>query len=127
LSLNKPYNWHLKRQPNLKDALIACLGFSIIGLFNLGFHWEERTAFVENITWELQSQLTLSKSQTQKIMEINYAFYDAISTVQKQSSKHDLVEEQINLLIIDKNRKIMSVLNEDQQREWLNGYVQRPH
>jgi hypothetical protein len=117
----------LKRQPNLKEALIACLGFSIIGLFNLGFHWGERTAFVENITWELQSQLTLSKSQTQKIMEINYEFYDAISNAQKQSSKHDVLEERINLLIIDKNRKIMSVLNEDQRREWLKGYVQRPH
>jgi hypothetical protein len=117
----------LKKQPNLKEALIACLGFSIIGLVNLGFHWEERTAFVENITWELQNQLTLSKSQTQKIMEINYEFYDAISKVQQQSSKHAVLDEQINLLITDKNRKIMSVLNEDQQREWLKGYVQRPH
>jgi len=117
----------LKRQPNLKEALIACLGFSIIGLLNLGFHWEERTAFVENITWELQSQLTLSKSQTQQIMEINYEFYDAIAQIQQQSTQHDALDERINLLIIDKNRKIMSVLNEDQQREWLKGYVQRPH
>jgi hypothetical protein len=69
----------VKKKLNLKEALLACLGFCIIGLFNLGFHFEERTAFVENITWELQSQLTLSDSQTLKIMEINYEFYDAVS------------------------------------------------
>lgn len=105
--------------------MIACLGFSLIGLFNLWLHWEERTAFVENITWELQSQLTLSKSQTQQIMEINYEFYDAISNAQEQSTKLKTIDEQIDILIIDKNRKIMSILNEDQQREWLKGYLQR--
>jgi hypothetical protein len=117
----------VKRHPNLKEALTACLGCSLIGLINLGLHWEERTAFVENITWELQSQLTLSKSQTQKIMEINYEFYDAISDVQQQSTDHDIDDEQINLLILDKNKKIMSVLSEAQQCEWLKGYVQRHH
>ena len=101
---------------------MACLGFSIIGLVNLGFHWEERTAFVENITWELQSQLTLSKSQTLKIKEINYEFYDAVSRMEKQGT-----DEHINQLIDDKNRKIMKVLNEDQQQEWLKSHLQRPH
>jgi len=109
----------VKRQPNLKEALIACLGFSLIGLFNLWLHWEERASFVQNITWEIQSQLTLSKTQTQKIMEINYEFYDAISKAEQQSSKHNVIDNQINLLIMAKNKKIMSILNEDQQRQWL--------
>ena len=117
----------MKRQPNLKEALIACLGFSIIGLFNLGLHWEERNAFVENITWELQSQLTLSKSQTQMIMQINYEFYDAVSDAQKQQREESVLDEEINRLIVDKNKKIMKVLNEDQQREWLKSHLQRPH
>ena len=116
----------MKTQPNLKEAFIACLGFSIIGFFNLGLNWEERTAFVENITWELQSQLTLSKSQAIKIMEINYEFYDAVSNAQ-QDTKDNILPEQINQLIIDKNRKIMNVLNEDQQREWLQSYLRRPN
>lgn len=117
----------MKRQPNLKEALIACLGFSIIGLLNVGLSWEERTAFVENMTWELQSQLTLSKSQTQRIMEINYEFYDAVSMVQQRNAEKKILGDQIDLLIIDKNRKIMSVLSDDQQREWLKSYLQRPH
>ena len=115
----------MKKHLNLKEALLACLGFSIIGLFNLGFNWEERSAFVENITWELQSQLTLTKSQTQKIMEINYEFYDAVSNAQ-QDTDDNILPEQINLLIIDKNRKIMNVLNENQQREWLQSHLHRP-
>jgi hypothetical protein len=115
----------VKTQSNLKEAMIACLGFSIIGLFNLGLNCEERTAFVENITWELQSQLTLTKSQAQKIMEINYEFYDAVSNAQ-QDTDDNILPEQINLLIIDKNRKIMNVLNEDQQREWLQSHLHRP-
>ena len=109
----------MKKHLNLKEALLACLGFSIIGLFNLGFNWEERSAFVENITWELQSQLTLTKSQTQKIMEINYEFYDAVSTME-----HRDTEEQLNRLISDKNKKIMEVLSEDQQQEWLKSVEQ---
>ena len=117
----------MKRQPNLKEALIACLGFSIIGLLNVGLSWEERTAFVENITWELQSQLTLSKSQTKRIMEINYEFYDAVSIVQQRGIENEILGEQIDLLITDKNRKIMGVLSEDQQREWLKSHLQRPH
>jgi len=115
----------VKTQPNLKEALIACLGFSIIGLFNLGLNCEERTTFVENITWELQSQLTLSQNQAQKIMEINYEFYDAVSVAQ-QDTDDNILPEQINLLIIDKNRKIMNVLNEDQQREWQQSHLHRP-
>ena len=117
----------MKRQPHLKEALIACLGFSLIGLFNLWLHWEERASFVENITWELQSQLTLSKTQTQEIMKINYEFYDAISKAEQQNTKYNIIDEQINLLIVAKNRKIMSILNEDQQRQWLKGYLQRLH
>ncbi len=116
----------MKTQPNLKEALIACIGFTIIGLFNLGLNCEERTAFVENITWELQSQLALSKSQAQKIMEINYEFYDAVSNAQ-QDTDDKILPEQINLLIIDKNRKIMNVLNEDQQREWQQSHLHRPN
>ena len=112
----------MNTQPNLKEALIACVGFSIIGFFNLGLNWEERTAFVENITWELQSQLTLSKSQALKIMEINYEFYDAVSNIKQQGT-----DEQVTRLISDKNRKIMKVLNEDQQREWLKSHLNRPH
>ena len=112
----------MKKNLNLKEALLACLGFSIIGLFNLGFHFEERTAFVENITWELQSQLTLSESQTLKIMEINYEFYDEVSNLERKGT-----DEQITRLINDKNRKIMNVLNEDQQREWLKSHLNRPH
>jgi hypothetical protein len=117
----------VKRQPNLKEALFACLGFSIIGLFNLGFHWEERTAFVENITWELQSQLALSQSQTIKIMEINYEFYDAVSNVRQENVNDLILDKQINKLIMEKNRKIMGVLNEEQQREWMKNYLQRPN
>ena len=115
----------MSTQPNLKEALIACVGFSIIGLFNLGLSWEERTTFVENITWELQSQLTLSKGQARKIMEINYEFYDAVSEAQQNSD--NILPEQINRLIINKNRKIMNVLNEDQQREWLQSHLHRPN
>ena len=112
----------VKKHLNLKEALLACLGFSVIGLFNLGFHWEERTAFVENITWELQSQLTLSESQTLKIMEINYEFYDAVSNMKQQGT-----DAQITRLISDKNIKIMKVLNEDQQQEWLKSHLNRFH
>lgn len=116
----------MKPQPNLKEALIACLGFSIIGLFNLGLNREERTSFVENITWELQSQLTLSKSQALKILEINYEFYDAVNDAQ-QDADDNILPEHINRLIIDKNIKIMNVLNKDQQREWLQSHLHRPN
>ena len=112
----------MKKHPNLKEALLASLGFSVIGLFNLGFHWEERSSFVENITWELQNQLTLTRSQTQRIMEINYEFYDAVSCME-----HSGTEQQLPKLISDKNKKIMNVLNEDQQREWLKSRLSRPH
>lgn len=110
----------MKKKLNLKEALLACLGFSIIGLFNLGFHFEERTAFVENITWELQSQLTLSESQILKIMEINYEFFDEVSNMKRQGA-----DEQITRLINAKNRKIMNVLDEDQQKQWLKSHLNR--
>lgn len=106
---------------------MACIGFSIIGLFNLGLRWEERNAFVENITWELQSQLTLSKSQALEIMEINYEFYDAVSNVQRHQPKYEILDDEINRLIVDKNTKIMKVLNEDQQQEWLKSHQHRSH
>ncbi len=110
----------MKKNLNRKEALLACLGFSIIGLFNLGFHFEERTAFVENITWELQSQLTLSESQILKIMEINYEFFDEVSNMKRQGA-----DEQITRLINAKNRKIMNVLDEDQQKQWLKSHLNR--
>lgn len=98
----------------------------MIGLFNLGLHWEARTAFVENITWELQSQLTLSRSQTLKIMEINYDFYDEISKVSNGDDfENKIIDDQISRLISDKNRKIMNVLNEDQQLKWVRSYLLR--
>lgn len=104
---------------------MACFGISIIGLFNLGLHWEERHAFVENVTWELQSQLTLSESQMQMIMKINYEFYDAVSNAQKEQTEESILDEEISRLIVDKNKKIMKVLNEDQQREWLKRHLHR--
>ena len=58
-------------------------------------------------------------------MEINYEFYDAVSVAQ-QDTDDNILPEQINLLIIDKNRKIMNVLNEDQQREWQQSHLHRP-
>lgn len=100
---------------------MACVGFSIIGLLNLGLSWEERTAFVEDITWELQSQLALTKGQATKIMEINYEFYDAVSSMQ-----HKGTDEQIDKLITDKNSKILNVLSADQQQEWLKSHCKRP-
>ena len=99
---------------------MACVGFSIIGLLNLGLSWEERTAFVETITWELQSQLALTKGQTTKIKEINYEFYDAVVCLQQQGT-----DEQIDKLINDKNTKILKVLSADQQQEWLKSHCKR--
>jgi hypothetical protein len=55
-------------------------------------------------------------------MEINYEFYDAVSNMKQQGT-----DEQVTRLISDKNRKIMKVLNEDQQREWLKSHLNRPH
>ena len=52
-------------------------------------------------------------------MEINYEFYDAISKAEQQNTKYDVIDDQINRLIMAKNKKIMSILNEDQQRQWL--------
>ena len=115
----------MKQQPNLKEAMLACLCFTVIGLCNAGLHWEDRTTFVENVTWELQSQLTLSHEQTLKILEINYAFYDAVSSAQKNNAKgHELTEEHIHFLIATKNKEIMNVLNEDQQLKWQKSHFQ---
>lgn len=114
---------HLNQHSNFREALCACLCFTFIGLFNVGLRWEERSAIVKQITWELQSQLTLSESQTLRIMEINYEFYDAISKVPDlKYGEYEMVDEKINHLITLKNKKIMKILNEDQQLKWLKSY-----
>lgn len=103
----------------MKDALLTCICFTLIGLFNVGLCWEERSAAVEQVTWELQNQLTLSRSQAVSIKKINYEFYDELTNVSRGTIKTDKLNETINKLITRRNKKIMKILNEDQQLKWL--------
>lgn len=103
----------------MKDALLTCICFTIIGLLNAGLCWEERSAVVEQVTWELQNQLKLSRSQAVSIKTINYEFYDELTNVSRGITKTDQLNETINKLITRKNKKIMKILNEDQQLKWL--------
>ncbi|MBA4054068.1 MAG: hypothetical protein C0490_05090 [Marivirga sp.] len=109
----------MNRQTKLKDALLACICFTIIGLFNVGLYWEERSAVVEQITWELQNQLTLSRSQALSIKKINFEFYDEVTNLTGARYKKEKLNETIIKLIALKNKKIMKILNEDQQLKWL--------
>lgn len=109
----------MKRQNNLKDALFTCICFTAIGLFNVGLCWEERSAIVEQVTWELQHQLKLSRPQAASIKKINYDFYDAIENLSRHRKAGAGFQAEVNHLIILKNKRIMKVLNEDQQLKWL--------
>lgn len=108
----------------MKEALCACLCFTAIGLFNVGLHWGERSSIVEQVTWELQSQLTLSESQTAQVLKINYEFYDdALAMHGRRNTEHKIFQEWINHLVMVKNKKIMKILNTEQQMKWHQNYL----
>lgn len=92
-----------------KESLCVCLCFSVIGFLNIGLIREERSAIVEQLTWELKCQLALNESQTREILQINYEYYDRISGVTGTT---------IPNVIRQKNKQIMKILNEDQQVIW---------
>lgn len=109
----------LNRQIKLKDALLTCICFTAIGLFNVGLCWEERSAMVEQLTWELQNQLMLNRSQALSIKKINYEFYDELTNLCREKYENSDLDEKISRLVSLKNKKIMKILNEDQQLKWL--------
>jgi predicted nucleic acid-binding OB-fold protein len=110
--------YQLNTTIKLKEALLTCICFTIIGLLNVGMYWEERSAVVEQVTWELENQLILTRSQAVSIKKINYEFYDELTNLAATTSKNDQLNEVINKLIAHRNKKIMKILNEDQQIKW---------
>lgn len=80
---------------------------------------------VEQLTWELQNQLMLNRSQALSIKKINYEFYDELTNLCREKYENSDLDEKINRLISLKNKKIMKILNEDQQLKWLKNCAGR--
>ena len=104
----------LKSLPNLREAFLVFLSLTVIALFNAGLLWEEHKISQQYINFELTQMLDLTENQLEKIRSIQAAYEIEVSRVGNE--RIGSTSERVNLLMRERNRKIMNVLNEQQQR-----------
>jgi len=104
----------LKSLTNLREAFLVFLSLTVIALFNAGLVWEEHKISQQYINFELSQILDLNESQLEKIRSIQAAYEIEVSQVTSETTGSK--SENINLLVRERNRKIMAVLNEQQKR-----------
>ena len=98
----------MKSLTNLREAFLVFLSLTVIALFNAGLVWEEHKISQQYINFELSQILDLNEIQLEKIRSIQAAYEIEVSQV--------TTSENIDLLVRERNRKIMEVLNEQQKR-----------
>jgi hypothetical protein len=104
----------LKSLTNLPEAFLVFLSLTVIALFNAGLLWEEHKISQQYINFELTQMLDLNENQLEKIRSIQASYEIEVSRV--TSKRAGSTPEKINLLMRERNRKIMEVLNEQQKR-----------
>jgi hypothetical protein len=104
----------LKSLTNLREAFLVFLSLTVIALFNAGLVWEEHKISQQYINFELTKILDLNESQLEKIRSIQEDYEIEVSKV--TSERIGSTSENINVLVRERNRKIMEVLNEQQKR-----------
>ncbi|HEY9049118.1 MAG TPA: hypothetical protein VIN08_24625 [Ohtaekwangia sp.] len=109
---------------NLKEAVWAFSALLIIALINLMQQWEERKISVEHSTAELQCTLKLDASQTVKMQEITYEYYDQMA---KAYSKYffntEKCEDEVRQLQKRREQTVFKVLNANQRATWQHLYT----
>lgn len=98
----------------MREAFLVFLSLTVIALFNAGLLWEEHKISQQYIGFELTQMLDLTENQLEKIRSIQAAYEIEVSRVGNE--RIGSTSERVNLLIRERNRKIMNVLNEQQQR-----------
>jgi len=98
----------------LREAFFVFLSLTVIALFNAGLVWEEHKISQQYINFEVSQILNLNEIQLEKIRSIQAAYEIEVSQV--TSKRIESTSENIGLLVRERNRKIMEVLNEQQKR-----------
>jgi hypothetical protein len=104
----------LKSLTNLREAFLVFLSLTVIALFNAGLLWEEHKISQQYINFELTQMLELNENQLEKIRSIQAAYEIEVSKV--DSERIVSTSEKVNMLMRERNRKIVEVLNEQQKR-----------
>ena len=98
----------------MREAFLVFLSLTVIALFNAGLVWEEHKISQQYINFELTQILDLNENQLEKIRSIQAAYEVELSKVATEGIGSS--SESIDLLVRERNRQIMEVLNEQQKR-----------
>ncbi len=109
---------------NLREAFWAFLALLVIALINGMQQWEERKMSVENSTAELQCTLKLDPSQTVKMQEITYEYYDQMAKAYSRYFFNTAkCEDAVRTLQQRRNQTMLQLLNANQRATWQHLYT----
>ncbi len=101
----------------LREAFKVFLLLAIIAFFNVGQLWERRKVSAEYINVELIQLLELDQDQMKKIQAITTAFDSKWQKIQMDKlCSQETKKRNSDLLISERNKQIMEVLSERQQK-----------
>jgi len=109
----------LKSSSNLREAFLVFLTLTVIALFDAGQLWERQEISMRYATMEIIQLLELDQAQVDRIRSINTAFEIGVSRTSSENSK--LQEDKIRILLCERNKRIMEVLDA-RQKSVLHSY-----
>lgn len=98
----------------MRDAFLVFLALIIMALFNAGQLWERQRIAIRLLNFELTHLLDLDKNQMEKIQAINAVYETEVSRLKDDNAV--LRNEKVTALLMQRNDRIMEVLNEQQQK-----------
>lgn len=108
----------------LKEVLLVFFTLALIAVAQYceerNRYYEERDAAVNYLTLEVALLLKLDGAQVSKIKDVNYEYYDRISSVHTGiGSDPEAREKETELLYCKRNIQMASFLNQEQKRQWI--------
>jgi hypothetical protein len=101
----------------LREAFKVFLLLAVIAFFNVGQLWERRKVSAEYINVELIQLLELDQDQLKKIQAITKAFDSKWGKIHTDElCNEEAKKRNRELLIYERNKQIMEVLSETQQK-----------
>lgn len=106
----------------LKEVLLVFFTLALIAVAQYceerNRYYEERDAAVNYLTLEVALLLKLDDTQVSKIKDVNYEYYDRISSVHTGADP-EVREKETELLYCNRNIQMASFLNQEQKRLWI--------
>jgi hypothetical protein len=87
--------------------------------------FREEQAFVQGLSFQEATLLSLNEVQTQNLVMINNEFYEAILTAYSTTVTEKKLNHKLQSLLSERNRRIEMILDNHQRYVWIDNLKKR--